>query len=120
MFGWVETRMGPGANERSNGFFARRLIGVITLVGGMIAGGIVVSAGFIVVTVARATPFAIARATAFTPTFAARRTIATPFAAAFAVSRRRAIGTAAFESRRSRRPVRRAWRVRHVFLDEVR
>jgi hypothetical protein len=65
MVGWVETRMGPGANERLNGL---RALGSIGLVAGAIGP------------IARAATLAVTRAATFAPALFAGWTIATPLA----------------------------------------
>jgi hypothetical protein len=108
MLGWVETHMGPGANERSNGFFAFGLLGVV-------AARLIAGAALFVA--ARASPLAIALTPTFASPLTARPAIATPLARSIAVAWRRAVWSTAFE------PWRWSWRaprrMGQTFLDEL-
>ncbi len=88
--------MGPGANERSNGFFAFGLLGVV-------AARFIAAAAFFVA--ARASPLA------------AWRAIATPLARSVAVAWRWAVWSTAFEPWRW--PWRASRRMWQTFLDEL-
>jgi hypothetical protein len=128
MLGWVETRMGPGANERSNGLVAFGLFGICLIGGSRVGCGLIglIGVARCAVSLAVAASFAITRTTALAVSrtaaaFAWRAvTAGRAFAAArttaeFAIAGRRTIGAAAFESW----PGRRTRRMRKPFLDEL-